>query len=247
MKSQATLAPLLYVAFGGDTRGRNLPGEVMDELIAIAQVLPSQQPGERLFDQGGRTDRIYMARTGLLKGEVNNANGQRQVMDFYLAGDFLDIQSLFTLRHQCRVETITTATVISLPLREVLAIARHYPALQDGLHKAIGRELLKLDQVIYQLCRRPVGARIASFFLDLSERFQALGNEPRRFYFPARRADIASLLMMDRATFTRGFRELERDGLVTADGSEFRLLDPEGLRHLSLDDELTETRQARKN
>lgn len=246
MRTQATLAPLLQTAFGNDTRDERLPAEVIDQLSAVAQVLPSQHPGAVLFEQGEPTERVYIARTGLLKGEVTNADGQHQVSDFYMAGDFLDLQSLCTLRHVCRVEAVTTASVVSLPLREVLALARRNPCLQDALHRAIGRELLKLDHVLYQLCRKPVGSRIAAFFLNLSARFQAMGNDPTRFYFPARRADIASLLMMDRATFTRGFRELERLGLVAAQGHEYRLLDAQALKSLALEDELHARPKARQ-
>lgn len=246
MKPQTTLAPLLHSAFDGDAKSRDLPAEVIDELTAIAQVLPSQQRGNVLFEYGTQADRLCIVRTGLLKGVVTNASGDRQVTDFYLSGDFLDVQSICTLRHECRVEAVTTATVACLPLKGVLALARANPALQDSLHKAIGRELLKLDQLIYQLCRKPVVSRIAAFFLTLSERFHALGNEPMRFYFPARRADIASMLMMDRATFTRGFRELERQQLITADGNEFRLLDADGLREVAHDDELQPRPRARQ-
>lgn len=246
MKPQTTLAPLLHSAFDRDVGSRGLPAGVIDALAEMTQVLPSQQPGNVLFDHGTDADRLYIARTGLLKGVVNNAAGQRQVTDFYLSGDFLDVQSVCTLRHECRLETVATATVVSLPLRGVLALARSNPPLQDALHQAIGRELLKLDQLIYQLCRKPVASRIAAFFINLSERFHAIGNERGRFYFPARRADIASMLMMDRATFTRGFRELERRELITADGHEFTLLDMDGLRALSMDDELLPRPKARQ-
>lgn len=246
MRPQTTIAPLLHAAFDGDARAHDLPDDVIDELTAISQVLPSQQRGDILFDYGTPADRIYIARTGLLKGVVTNSAGERQVTDFYLSGDFLDVQSICTLRHECRLEAVTTTTVVSLPLRGVLTLARANPPLQDALHKAIGRELLKLDHLIYQLCRKPVASRIAAFFLNLSERFRMLGNDPLRFYFPARRADIASMLMMDRATFTRGFRELERRGLIAAEGHEFSLVDPEGLRETALDDELAPREAARQ-
>lgn len=247
LHSTTSVSSLLYLAFGGRRARQAISAEVIQEIAALTNVLPTLKEGAMLFEHRGNATHVFVVRSGYLKGELTDRDGDRQITDFYLTGDFVNIQSVCTLKHEARVSAITTASVVAIPLNALLRLAREHADVQERLHTAIGRELLKLDDLVHRLCRQPVSARIAAFFMQLSERLYRLGNEADRFYFPVRRADIASFLNMDRATFTRGFRELERRGLLTADGYEIRLLDPDGLTALALEENAADrTRRGRQ-
>jgi len=229
------LYPILQRALRATREGQLLDGALFDQLIERTRPAVSVEEGEVLFRMGDPAATVFVVQAGILKGEVTDSSGRSQVADFHLSGDFVDIQSFCTLRRETTVSAITTSRVVAIDLHGLLELARGDAVLQDALHRAVGRELLKLDHLIFLVGRKTVAARIAAFYLDLAQRLAALGNSPTRLYFPALRADIASHLMMDPATFTRGFRQLEREALLSGEGADITLLDTMGLKRLAGD------------
>lgn len=229
--SRLTLYPVLSRALRGTRDGAPLERTLIERVIEQTQPAMTVEEDTTLFRIADPASTVFVVQAGLLKGTVSDGDGREQVADFFLSGDFIDIQSFCTLRHQATVSAITTSRVVGIDLTALLTLARQNAPLQDALHRAVGRELLKLDSLLYMVGRKSVTARIASFYTTLARRFAEIGNSPTRFYFPALRADIASYLMMDPATFTRGIRQLENSALLRADGADVTLLDVAGLRN----------------
>ncbi|HKJ95357.1 MAG TPA: helix-turn-helix domain-containing protein [Gammaproteobacteria bacterium] len=226
---------LLHKALTGGNGGNMLPAWAFEALASTAEVPAPFPEGRVLFDVGEIADDLLLVRAGMLAGDSGGKTRTRQVTGFFLPGEFADIESLCTLRHAIRVSALTTCSVVRLPMSTLLERERESRELQDCLHRIIGRGLHNLDQLLYSLSRQSSTARIAAFYLRLSERFHAFGNAPDRFHFPALHGDIASYLHMTGSTFSRGIMRLQRKRLLALDGADVRLLDTDGLRKLAME------------
>jgi CRP/FNR family transcriptional regulator len=207
----------------------------------MAQVMPPLPDNTTLFEMGEAAEEVFVVRSGILMGDSGHENASRRVTGFYLPGEFLDVESLCSLRHACRATSLKTSSVIALPTQGMLALERESEEFQAVIHRVIGSAMQKIDHLLFSLSRKSAGSRIASFYLELSERFQRVGNVRDHFFFPAFHSDIASALRMTGATFSREIGALNRRGLLDINGGDVRLLDMGGLRDLAGEEDIPDT------
>ena len=72
--------------------------------------------------------------------------------------------------------------------------------------------------------------RVATFLLNLSERFSALGYSPSEFILRMTRDEIGSLLGIKLETVSRIFSKLQRNALIEIEGKHVHIISSEGLR-----------------
>ena len=74
--------------------------------------------------------------------------------------------------------------------------------------------------------------RLASFLLDLSNRYQARGYSPSEFVLRMTREEIGSHLGLKLETVSRLFSRFAEEGLIIVNGKVIRLLDRLALQHI---------------
>jgi CRP/FNR family transcriptional regulator len=74
--------------------------------------------------------------------------------------------------------------------------------------------------------------RLATFLLDLSQRYRALGYSSCEFVLRMTREEIGSYLGLKLETVSRLFSRFQREGLLQVQGREVKLLDQISVKRL---------------
>jgi CRP-like cAMP-binding protein len=154
-------------------------------------------------------------------------NGERQIMEINLPGDFVDLHSypLGWLDHD--VTALTHCRVVKLSHRAIERMIE--------VDRRLGRILwflTMLDASIHRewlvtIGSRPAVARIAHLFCELCYRLNVVGlvDSDNRYHLPLRQADIADSLGLTPVHTNRKLKELREMGLCTFQDSWARIHD----------------------
>jgi CRP-like cAMP-binding protein len=168
---------------------------------------------------------------GLMGRYKDLRNGQRQIMELHVPGDFLDLHSFLLKRLDHNVISLVPSRTAIVPHDRLRAITEHHPhlarllwltTLLDG---AIHREWL------VSLGRRSALARIAHFFCEMHLRFAVVGLAgDAGFPLPITQADLAECLGLTAVHVNRTLRQLREAGLAVFRDGRVEIPDLAGLK-----------------
>jgi len=102
--------------------------------------------------------------------------------------------------------------------------------LQREMHAVLSREIARGHGVMMLLGSMGAEARLGTFLLNLSMRFERLGYSPTDFVLRMTRADIGSYLGLKLETVSRVFSKFHKTGVLNVRQKHVSILDPQGLR-----------------
>lgn len=154
---------------------------------------------------------------GVLKLTTSTEDGREQIVGVAYASDF--IGRPFGQKSRASVVALTDARVCVFARNDFDRFARDHPDLE---HKLLERTLAELDRTrawLMLLGRKTASEKIATFLLDMSDRFGDVGCSPARtpapqFTLPFSRQQIADLLGLTIETVSRQFTRLKADGVI---------------------------------
>ena len=152
-------------------------------------------------------------------------NGQRQILELHVPGDFVDLHSFPLKKLEHNIMTLTPARIAYVPHTRLKAITEAHPHLarmlwfSTMLDAAIHREWL------LSLGRRSAIGRLAHLFSELHVRLEVAGlAEGSGYPLPITQVDLADSTGLTAVHVNRMLRELRdtgvmsfRDGRVTID------------------------------
>lgn len=153
-------------------------------------------------------------------------NGERQITELHVAGDFADLHS-FTLKYLDHdVMSLTPCQVAIVPHDALREITERFPSLSrlywfsTNLDAAVHREWE------VSLGRRTAVARVATLLCELQLRLYVVGLANRRgFDLPLTQLDLAECLGLTNVSVNRALRELREKGLAMSEKSRISILD----------------------
>ena len=170
----------------------------------------------------------WMART------KDMADGQRQITELHVAGDFVDLHSFTLKRLDHNVVTLTPCRVAVVPheaLREITAKFPHLTRVywfMTNMDAAIHREWT------VSLGRRPALARMANLFCELLVRLEIAGLADENSYeFPLTQQELSECLGLTAVHVNRTLQELRKRELIELEGRRARILDLPALQSLA--------------
>ncbi|WP_353227396.1 Crp/Fnr family transcriptional regulator [Novosphingobium sp.] len=154
---------------------------------------------------------------GVLKMTTSTADGREQIVGVAYPSDF--IGRPFSQTSQTSVVALTDARVCVFSRNDFDRFAREHPELE---HKLLERTLAELDRTrawMMLLGRKTASEKIATFLLDMSDRFGNVGcttlHVPaQRFTLPFSRQQVADLLGLTIETVSRQFTRLKIDRVI---------------------------------
>ncbi|WP_062015097.1 Crp/Fnr family transcriptional regulator [Aureimonas sp. AU4] len=159
--------------------------------------------------------------------------GRRQIMAFFVPGDFCDFQ-VFILKHmdhsigtlsRCQVVRIRRDAILEMTERPAIARAFWWASLVDA---AVLREWL------VNIGQRTAEERIGHLLCELLVRLQAVGFVRDNSYaLPISQTDLADALGVTVVHTNRMLAVLREQGLITLDRHELLVRDVEGLKRRS--------------
>jgi CRP/FNR family transcriptional regulator len=119
-----------------------------------------------------------------------------------------------------------------MPFERLEDLARSVPQLQHNLHQFLAREITRDHGVMLLLGSMRAEERLASFLLNLSERYRRRGYSSSEFVLRMTREEIGSYLGLKLETVSRLFSRFQEEGLIQVQGRAVKIVDIAAMRHM---------------
>lgn len=205
----------------------------LDRLTGMVSTRRRVKRGEPLFRAGDRFDAVYPIRLGFFKTRVTSDDGREQVTGFPMPGDILGFDAISSTHFQCDAIALEDAEVCVVPFDRLESLSREFNALQHQLHRVLSREIVRDHGVMMLLGTMRAEQRIATFVLNLSQRFAQRGFSPREFILRMTREEIGNYLGLKLETVSRTFSKLQDDGVIAVEQKRLRIEDMQRLREVA--------------
>jgi CRP-like cAMP-binding protein len=162
------------------------------------------------------------------------ADGQRQIMELHLPGDFLDLHSFILKKLEHNVGSLTPVRYLTVPHAAIRAITEESPHLARLLWFSTLLDAAIHREKILSVGRRSAASRIAHLFCELYVRLQLveLAGE-LRYRLPLTQGDLADATGLTSVHVNRMLKRLRDDGLLTFRSGDVEIHDWEGLSRLA--------------
>jgi len=191
--------------------------------------------GGALYRRGDAFNSFYVVWLGSLKSTVASNDAREQVTGFHLTGDMVGFDGLDGGSHACDTVALEDSEVCVFPYHRIDEVTAALPALRGHFHRLMSREIVRKHELILMLGSMGAHERLASFLVDLSDRFESRGYSSREFVLRMTRAEIGSFLGITLETVSRVMSQFARDGLIGLRGvKEVAIIDPVRLRRLAV-------------
>ena len=112
-----------------------------------------------------------------------------------------------------------------MPFTRVEELARQNHPFQRHLNRLLSREITRERRVTVILGTMRADQRLATFLLDLAQRYQERGYSSVEFVLRMTREEIGSYLGLKLETVSRLFSRFHEEGLIQVHGRVVKLLD----------------------
>jgi CRP/FNR family transcriptional regulator len=210
--------------------GMSLPADraLADVRFPVRRV----KAGETLHRAGDRFGAIYIVRSGFFKTVAIDASGAELVLGFPMAGEVIGLDGVDSSRYLADVVALDISNVAVIPFAQITQLAHENAAVERMLYSLFSRELVQKHAMAWLLGTLTAEARLASFLLDLSERFGRIGYSRTAFALRATRQEIGSYLGLKLETVSRTLSAFAASGKVEVDRRQVTLRDVLGLRRI---------------
>jgi CRP/FNR family transcriptional regulator len=198
----------------------------------LAQVKRRLRAGQHLYRTGESADSLFVVRSGFMKSSVVTPDGREQVTQFHMMGDLTGLAAMGRGEHTTDTVALEDTEVCEIPFAALQRLAARVPALQQRLYCLMAEEIEAERDALVLLGTMRAEERVASFLLDLGNRYHALGFSASRFVLRMSRADMGSYLGLRLETVSRLLSRFQVEGLLRVEGRSVQILDAEGLRSL---------------
>lgn len=171
---------------------------------------------------------------GLMCRYKDLQNGERQITELHVPGDFVDLHSFPLKRLDHNVMSLVPSRIAIVPHDRIQAITETRPHLTRLLWF-----MTTLDAAIHRewqlsLGRRTSLARIAHVLCELHARLEIVGmTDGNRYRLPLTQVDLAECLGLTPIHVNRTLRELRSRNLVTFRSKTVMIDDFDGLRQVA--------------
>ncbi|HLL31500.1 MAG TPA: Crp/Fnr family transcriptional regulator [Allosphingosinicella sp.] len=216
-------------------RARDVVGRDEEEVLRASVAELREHPGGRAIVRSGTT---LSASTLLLEGIVcrykDLADGQRQIMELHVAGDFVDLHGFLLKQLDHNVGAMTPVRVALVPHDALRGITETHPHLGRMLWFSTLLDAAIHREKILSIGRRSAVARIAHIFCELLVRLRIvdLGSETG-YALPLTQADLADVTGLTSVHVNRMLKKLRDESLLTFRGGEVVIGDWERLQRVA--------------
>lgn len=199
------------------------------ELDAAVAVRRRVKKGQALYRNGEVFASLFAIRTGSFKATLLTDDGREQIVGFHLPGELLGLDGIAEQTHAVSVQALEDSDVCLLEFAQLEALARDIPVLQRHLHRVMAREVRNDHAMMLLLGKLRAEERLATFLIDLSQRYQRRGYSATAFVLRMTREEIGNFLGLKLETVSRLFSRLQESGLIKVQQKEVNILDLPGL------------------
>lgn len=149
------------------------------------------------------------------------ADGQRQIMEIHLPGDFIDLHGFLLNRLEHNLASLTPVKLATVPHDRLRAITERHPHLARMLWFSTLLDAAIHRERILSVGRRSALARIAHLMCELNLRLEVVGiAADGRYPLPITQSDIADATGLTAVHVNRMLKQLRDQQLLTFRGGE---------------------------
>jgi CRP-like cAMP-binding protein len=193
--------------------------------------IESFRAGKTIVRSGDTLNRSALLTEGLVARYKDLSEGQRQIMEVHLAGDFLDLHGFLLKRLDHDIGALTAVTIAFVPHEALRRISEEEPHLTRLLWLSTLMDSAIQRERILSVGRRPAFARIAHLLCELYIRFDVVGMaEAESYALPLTQVDLADATGLTSVHVNRMLREMREKDLLTFRGGRVNIHDWERLQ-----------------
>ncbi len=172
--------------------------------------------GRDLVHQGQSDQVAYILASGWACSYKLLEDGQRQIVDFQIPGDFLGLRSVLLNVPDHSIEPVTDIEVTEIHVADLLDAFAQTPRLATAVLWAASRDEAMVVEHLVDIGRRDAAKRMAHFLLELSARLALVGLGSKDGYAcPLTQYLLADALGLSDVHVNRVLRQLREAGMVT--------------------------------
>lgn len=218
---------IFRLCFSEDEQGTR---DLTDTLVKRKRTL---KRGETLYRIGEAFRSVFAIRYGSIKTALVTGDGRVQVTGFHVAGELLGLSAIVTGSYNCEARALEASGVCEVPFEQFHELSRRMPSLQDQMLRIMSQELLHTQELLLLLGKKNAKERLATYLLNLSQRFEKRAYSHTRFNLTMSRSDIGNYLGLAEETVCRVFSLFQDEGLVTTRSKQIQLNDLERLKAIA--------------
>ena len=162
------------------------------------------------------------------------SDGQWQILNFLLPGDFIGLQDRLAEVSPVGVEALVEARLCAFPMPGLWPVFSRFPSLGFDITWLAAHEEGSVDEGMLTVGRRTATERVAMLMLHLHKRAVAVGMGCEGTVpFPVCQHQIADALGLSLVHTNRTVRKLQRNGLCSIEDGQLRLPNPKALERLA--------------
>ncbi len=199
-----------------------------EEMNAIDEHVKRGKPlhrGDKVFEMGDEFRSFFAVRSGAIKAYSIDAEGEEQVVGFFLPGEILGLDSIAAEQYVCTAKALETTAVCEIPYSDVAALSQKISKLQSQMYRMLSKEIHADHELHMLLGNQTAEARFAAFLMTLSLRYEQRRLSSASFRLPMARTDIGNYLGLAVETVSRVFTRLQGSGILKVEGKEVEILD----------------------
>jgi len=214
---------------------RGLASDDLDKLDRIATRTKPLHKGDSLFRAGEVFRNLYAVRTGCIKLSTSSEQGDEQILGFYLPGEIVGLDGIENHRHNCTAIALETSSLCAFSYTSLSDVCQQIPALNEQMFRLMGRELSQDNQLLLTVTKKHADARIATFLLSISSRFQRLGYSPSEFTLTMSRSEMGNYLGLTFETVSRSLHRFQKLRMINIRHKHIQILDHAALKQVCTD------------
>jgi CRP-like cAMP-binding protein len=161
-------------------------------------------------------------------------NGDRQVTEIHVPGDFPDLHGFTLKRLDHDVMTLTECVVGIVPHERLLRLTESHPHLTRVYWLATNIDAAITREAALSLGRRSAISRMAHLFCELHARLGIVGRtDGETFEFPLTQRELGECLGLTVVHVNRTLQALRRKKLVKSENRQLSILDRRGLESIA--------------
>lgn len=195
-------------------------------VLALSFVPRTFAPQTYIMREGDAPSMCPIIGSGYAYRHKLTGEGARQIVSLHIAGDPLDLQSLFLDVSDHNVQTLTQAELMMVPRTELQALMQSRPAVARAFLVLILVEASIVREWVLNVGRRDASARLAHLLCELAVRLEAQGlTDGDGFELPMTQEQLGDALGLTPVHVNRTIRSLEVQGFVQRDRRRVRIPD----------------------
>ncbi len=186
--------------------------------------------GENMVHAGSMTSHIIYLKSGLVKEFVKGANDREQILQIVSKFTYLGLPSLFGDRvNHYSYAALTDVTVCYIDVNIFNQLIRENGNFAYEILVSVSRDSLNNFHRFMSQSQKKIYGRVA----DAIFYFSKIVFEQDSFELPFTRQEFADLIGLSRESATRVLAKFKDDGILSIDGRNIGILNPEMLTQIS--------------